>query len=254
MIRDRDTAISVLYERVRSCEACPLAQTRILAVPGEGPIDAEIMFIGEAPGANEDRQGRPFVGAAGQFLSELLAAGGLKRDEVYICNVLKCRPPSNRDPSPDEIEACRDHLDEQIDIIDPLVIVTLGRYSMGKFFPKQTISRIHGTVKEIAGRFYVPMYHPAAALHQGGLRQVMLADFARLPAILEEARRVNAPAPPGLFAARNEDPIPHDPTPIAAPSREPAPPPAAADHPAHPEEAPPPGAPNPQSSQISLFD
>jgi len=184
-----------LYERVRTCEKCPLARTRTLAVPGEGPLDAEIMFIGEAPGMNEDRQGRPFVGAAGQFLEELLAAAGLTRPEVYICNVLKCRPPSNRDPLPGEIEACADYLDEQVDLIDPLVIVTLGRFSMAKFFPNQTISRIHGRPRETAGRFYVPMYHPAAALHQGSLRQVMLEDFRRLPELVERARQARYPQP-----------------------------------------------------------
>lgn len=177
-----------LYGRIRACQLCPLAATRTNAVPGEGPLDAELMLIGEAPGMNEDKQGRPFVGAAGQFLSELLAAAGLRRDDVYICNVLKCRPPGNRDPLPSEIDACRDYLDEQIDLIDPLVIVTLGRYSMAKFFPRQTISRIHGQPKEIAGAWYVPMYHPAAALHQGNLREVMLNDFRKLPAILDRAR------------------------------------------------------------------
>ena len=177
-----------LYARVRGCQLCPLAATRTLAVPGEGPLDAEIMFIGEAPGMNEDKQGRPFVGAAGNFLSELLAAAGYRREEVYICNVLKCRPPGNRDPLPDEIDACRDYLDEQIDLIDPLVVVTLGRYSMSKFFPRQAISKIHGQAKEIAGTWYVPMFHPAAALHQGNLREPMLRDFALLPATVERAR------------------------------------------------------------------
>jgi DNA polymerase len=167
-------------------------------VPGEGPLDAEVMFIGEAPGANEDRQGRPFVGQAGQFLGELLAAAGLEREGVYICNVLKCRPPGNRDPMPQEIEACRDYLDEQIDLIDPLVIVTLGRYSMAKFFPGETISRIHGRPRLIEGRLYVPMYHPAAALHQQSLRPVMLEDFARLPRFLQRMheRAAAAAAPP----------------------------------------------------------
>jgi DNA polymerase len=146
------------------------------------------MCIGEAPGVNEDKQGRPFVGAAGQFLSELLGAGGLAREDVYICNVLKCRPPGNRDPLPDEIEACSEYLELQLDMVDPLVVVTLGRFSMSKWFPQQAISRIHGTVKEVDGRFIVPMYHPAAALHQGNLRQVLLDDFARLPAILQRAR------------------------------------------------------------------
>lgn len=184
-----------LYARVRGCTKCPLARTRAHAVPGEGPLDSEIMFIGEAPGANEDQQGRPFVGAAGKFLEELLAAAYLAREQVYICNVLKCRPPGNRDPLPGEIEACRDYLDEQIDLIDPLVIVTLGRYSTARFFPNESISRIHGRPRESAGRFYVPMYHPAAALHQQSLRDVMLRDFAQLPALLERARPRPTPPP-----------------------------------------------------------
>jgi DNA polymerase len=204
-----------LYGRVRSCQLCALARTRTLAVPGEGPLTSEIMFIGEAPGQNEDRQGRPFVGQAGAFLSELLAAAGLTREEVYICNVLKCRPPGNRDPLPGEIEACRDYLDEQIDLLDPLVIVTLGRYSMAKFFPNQTISRIHGSVKESAGRYYVPMFHPAAALHQASLRETILNDFRRLPALLDRARTKAraadapvaapvAPAPPAPAALQTD--------------------------------------------------
>lgn len=181
-----------LYDRVRSCQRCPLAQTRTLSVPGEGPLNADVMLIGEAPGANEDKQGRPFVGQAGQFLEELLAAGGLKRQDVYICNVLKCRPPANRDPAPDEIAACGDYLDEQVELVDPLVLVTLGRFSMAKYFPQQTISRIHGSVKQADGRFIVPMYHPAAALHQQNLRSVILNDFRSLPAVLDRARRLRA--------------------------------------------------------------
>ena len=181
-----------LYERVRTCTGCALASTRLNSVPGEGPLNAEVLFIGEAPGANEDKQGRPFVGQAGQFLEELLAAGGLKRAEVYICNVLKCRPPGNRDPAPDEIAACNDYLEEQVALVDPLVIVTLGRISMGKFFPQQSISRIHGTCKQVDGRFVVPMYHPAAALHQQSLRAVILNDFRALPAVLERARRLRS--------------------------------------------------------------
>jgi uracil-DNA glycosylase family 4 len=184
-----------LYARIRECTACVLARTRTQAVPGEGPLDAEVMFIGEAPGMNEDRQGRPFVGQAGQFLDELLAAAGLKRSGVYICNVLKCRPPVNRDPLPGEIEACRGFLEEQIDLIDPLVIVTLGRFSMARYFPGQAISRIHGRAAERAGRYYVPMYHPAAALHQQSLRRVILEDFEKLPAVLERARAMRVPAP-----------------------------------------------------------
>jgi DNA polymerase len=176
------------------------------------------MFIGEAPGMNEDKQGRPFVGQAGQFLSELLAEAGLRREGVYICNVLKCRPPGNRDPLPGEIDACREYLDEQIDLVDPLVIVTLGRFSMAKFFPGQSISRIHGRVKEVAGRYYVPMYHPAAALHQQSLRQTILDDFGLLGQVVERAQRrqpaaetteTPAPAMPGRVqdAARSAGPV-----------------------------------------------
>ena len=218
-----EAAAERLYERVRTCDLCPLWTTRTNAVPGEGPLNAEVMFIGEAPGVNEDRQGRPFVGAAGQFLDELFAAAGLKRGGVYICNVLKCRPPGNRDPQPGEIEACRDYLDEQIDLLDPLVIVTLGRFSMAKFFPNQAISRIHGQPKEVAGRFYVPMYHPAAALHQGSLRQVILDDFAKLPALLERARKAEVKPPfdshladaPSQAAPRSLAEAPEQPEPFA---------------------------------------
>jgi uracil-DNA glycosylase len=206
---NREDWAAGLYGRVRACALCALSRTRTLAVPGEGPLDAEVMFIGEAPGANEDREGRPFVGAAGQFLGELLAAAGLKRESVYICNILKCRPPANRDPLPGEVDACRDYLDEQIDLIDPLVIVTLGRFSMAKFFPKQTISKIHGQPKETAGRFYVPMYHPAAALHQGNLRDVMLADFRSLAPLLQRARgQEPMPAPPLIIPGLVDVPAP----------------------------------------------
>lgn len=208
-----------LYDVVRGCRMCALCETRTNAVPGEGPLDAEVMCIGEAPGMNEDKQGRPFVGAAGQFLSELLAAGGLRREDVYICNVLKCRPPGNRDPLPGEIEACAEYLDLQIDMVDPLVIVTLGRFSMSKWFPQQAISRIHGTVKEVDGRLVVPMYHPAAALHQGNLRQVLLDDFAKLPHILERARQLR------YGAEAEADPVPQAPE---APAAQPDPGPGAA--------------------------
>jgi len=181
-----------LYGRIRSCTRCVLSRTRQHAVPGEGPLDAEVMFIGEAPGANEDQQGRPFVGQAGKFLDELLAAAELRREDVYICNVLKCRPPNNRDPQPEEIASCRDYLDEQIEIVDPLVVVTLGRYSMARWFPQQTISRIHGRFRILEGRCYVPMYHPAAALHQQNLREVILEDFRALPAIVKATRAVRS--------------------------------------------------------------
>jgi len=177
-------------------------------VPGEGPLDAEVMFIGEAPGANEDQQGRPFVGQAGKFLDELLAAAELRREDVYICNVLKCRPPGNRDPQPEEIGSCRDYLDEQIEIVDPLVVVTLGRYSMARWFPQQTISRIHGRFRILEGRCYVPMYHPAAALHQQNLREVILEDFRALPAIVKATRAVRSIEAADALAAAESMSVP----------------------------------------------
>jgi DNA polymerase len=145
------------------------------------------MLIGEAPGAREDELGVPFVGAAGKFLDELLGGIGLSRESVYIANVVKCRPPGNRDPEPLEIEACADYLDRQIAQVDPKVIVTLGRFSMARWFPGAAISRVHGQPKRADGRIIVPMFHPAAALHRGDLRPVIQADFAKLPALVREA-------------------------------------------------------------------
>jgi uracil-DNA glycosylase family 4 len=183
---------------VDTCTRCALHQGAIRGVPGEGPPDARIMFIGEAPGFNEDRQGRPFVGAAGQFLEELLGLAGLRRRDVFIANVVKHRPPNNRDPEPDEIAACSVFLDRQIAAIDPRVIVTLGRYSMARWFPGERIMRIHGQPRWVEGRLIVPMLHPAAALHQAQNRPLIEADFRRLPEFLAEAeRRAAAAAPPG---------------------------------------------------------
>lgn len=196
---ETEREMDALCAEVRACRRCALAETRRMAVPGEGPLDAEVMLIGEAPGVNEDRQGRPFVGQAGSFLEELLAEAGLSRPDVYICNVLKCRPPGNRDPLPGEIEACGDYLGAQLRLIDPLLVVTLGRYSMSRFFPNQAISRIHGRAREVRGRLVVPMYHPAAALHQQRLRGIIVDDFRTLPPLLERARaaraEADAPAP-----------------------------------------------------------
>jgi len=175
--------------QVRVCTLCELSRTRTNAVPGEGNPEADIMFIGEGPGWHEDRQGRPFVGASGQFLSEMLEKIGLKRDDVFITNVVKCRPPGNRDPLPDEMAACAPYLDGQIEQINPRVVVTLGRFSMSRWFPNERISRIHGQPKRFGSLLVVPMYHPAAALHQGSLRATIEADMMKLPAILEEARQ-----------------------------------------------------------------
>jgi len=146
------------------------------------------MLVGEGPGYHEDQQGRPFVGPAGRFLEELLASVGLKRTDVYITNVVKCRPPENRDPLPSEVDACRKHLKEQIATINPKLIVTLGRYSLAWFFPRDTISKVHGLVREQDGVHFLHMYHPAAALHAGGLRQTILDEFRRVPEALERAR------------------------------------------------------------------
>ena len=183
-----------LYQLIVRCPDCRLCETRTQAVPGEGPEDARIMFIGEAPGFNEDRTGRPFVGAAGKFLDQLLMLAGLSRERVYICNVIKCRPPNNRDPQPDEIEACRKWLDQQIALVKPDVIVTLGRHSMNRFIPGASISRIHGEPRVIDGITIVPMFHPAAALHQERYRSLIMADFERLPAILAAAEQRSRPA------------------------------------------------------------
>ena len=172
------------------CPRCELARTRTKAVPGEGNSNAQIMLIGEGPGWHEDQQGRPFIGAAGKFLNELLAIAGLDRESVFITNVVKCRPPGNRDPMPDEIAACAPYyLDRQIDVIDPAVIVTLGRFSMARWFPGEKISKIHGQPKRDGKRLIVPMYHPAAALHQSALRGAIEDDFAKLPKILADAER-----------------------------------------------------------------
>jgi DNA polymerase len=164
-------------------------------------VDAEVLLIGEAPGYYEDQQGRPFVGAAGQFLEQLLASIGLKRNEVFIANVIKCRPPGNRDPLPEEIGACSHWLDEQQGILSPKVVVTLGRYSLARFLPGTPIGKVHGQGRRIGDVWVVPMYHPAAALHQGSLRATIEADFRRIPAYLEQARRELKPAEPQPVAA-----------------------------------------------------
>ena len=192
-----EETLAHVADEVRSCTLCKLHQTANKGVPGEGPADAKILFIGEAPGFNEDRQGRPFVGAAGQFLEELLALAGLKRDDVFITNVVKHRPPNNRDPEADEISACALFLERQIAAINPSVIVTLGRFSMAKWFPGEKITRIHGQPKRVGQRLIVPMMHPAAALHQPQNRQLIEDDFRRLPEFVRQAEQAaSQPAAP----------------------------------------------------------
>lgn len=173
---------------VSTCTLCELHHSRKVAVPGEGPVNSEIMFIGEGPGFHENEQGRPFVGAAGKFLEELLAKIGMHRDQVFITNVVKCRPPGNRDPHPEEVDTCtKTYLDRQIGAINPKVIVTLGRFSLNLLLPNTKISNVHGQPVQIRGRLVVPMYHPAAALHQGSLRPIIENDFSKLPQLIVEA-------------------------------------------------------------------
>ncbi len=182
------SSLQQLNEEITACARCELAASRTKAVPGEGPEDAEIMFIGEAPGWHEDQQGRPFVGPAGRFLEQLLTSIGLKRGQVCIANVIKCRPPGNRDPLPDEILTCRPWLQQQITLISPRMIVTLGRYAMAMFFPGKSIGKIHGIAQKRDGIIHYPMYHPAAALHQQSLRRTIEADMLKIPALLAESK------------------------------------------------------------------
>lgn len=171
--------------QVRVCQLCALSRSRTHAVPGEGPVDAQVLLVGEGPGYHEDQQGRPFVGAAGRFLGTLLAEAGLTREQVFITNIVKCRPPGNRDPLPAEIEACHDYLLGQIAIIRPRIVLTLGRHAMGALVgDRLSISRVHGTIYTKSGIIYIPLYHPAAALHREELRQTMLDDMRRLRAVL----------------------------------------------------------------------
>ena len=177
---------------VSTCASCDLCKSRTRAVPGEGNPQAKILFIGEGPGFHEDKQGRPFVGPSGQLLQELLKSINLKREDVFITNVVKCRPPDNRDPLPSEIDACNDYLDRQIAAIQPLVIVTLGRHSMAKFFSGEKISAIHGRPRKKDGYICIPMFHPAAALRTESYKIALREDFKKIPIALAEAERLAA--------------------------------------------------------------
>ena len=211
-------ALAQLAEEIRGCTLCPLAARRTLTVPGEGNVLSDVMLVGEGPGAREDVTGRPFVGPAGQLLTELLRSIGWERDDVFITNVVKCRPPGNRDPEPIEIETCtRTYLDRQEAALDPAVIVTLGRHSLGRYLPGERIGAAHGRLRRsTAGQHIFPMYHPAAALHQASLRDTLFDDMRGLPAALLQARetleaeraaqeRAIAASPPPNAAATQDD-------------------------------------------------
>jgi uracil-DNA glycosylase len=188
-----------LAKQIKVCTKCELHRSRKEAVPGEGPTHAEIMFIGEGPGARENEVGRPFVGASGKFLDQLLEQAGVTRADVWITNVVKCRPPGNRDPLPDEVEICTsNYLQHQIKIVDPSIIVTLGRFSMGLFFKGAKITQIHGQMQKVGDRFVIAMFHPAAALHNLSLKPQIMADFANLPELLKEARAERGRSGPKL--------------------------------------------------------
>lgn len=193
--QEKQAALEKLHVEIEKLDL-PLKGAASRLVPGEGNPDAEVVFVGEAPGAEEDRQGRPFVGAAGKFLTELIESVGWKREDVYIANLIKHRPPNNRDPLPIEIEAYVPWLEKQLEIIQPKLIVTLGRYSMMHFLGPSTgsgqgalsISKLHGQPKRRGKRVVMPMYHPAAALYQGSLRPLLAADFQKIPKVLKMAK------------------------------------------------------------------
>lgn len=180
--------LAQVASKVIVCTDCALSQSRTRGVPGDGSETAEVFFIGEAPGWYEDQQGRPFVGPAGQFLGELLGLVSLKREQVFITNIVKCRPPGNRDPLPNEVEACRKYLDAQLALINPKVVVSLGRHALARFFPDQSISKVHGTWRKEENRVYFAMYHPAAALHQQSLRKTIQEDMLKIHQAIAAAR------------------------------------------------------------------
>lgn len=219
---ERKQALAKIAAEVSTCTRCPLSATRTNAVPGEGHFETEVVFVGEGPGFNEDQQGRPFVGAAGNLLNELLKQIGWRRDEVFITNVVKCRPPGNRDPEPNEVEACAPYLRRQLEVLDPALVVTLGRHSLQTFRPGARISAVHGTQQPVDPQTGAPdamgfaMYHPAAALRQNSLRQTMLADMARLPQALLDIRARRHGEQPDAATDPASAPAPAQPEPAAA--------------------------------------
>lgn len=229
---ERKAALEAIASEVRVCDRCRLSEGRTNAVPGEGSPDTEVVFVGEGPGQREDQKGRPFVGAAGGLLEELLASIGWDRGDVFITNVVKCRPPGNRDPEPDEIAACQPFLRRQLEALDPALLVTLGRFSLQTFMPGDRISRVHGTERPIdpetgarAATGYA-MYHPAAALRQGALKETMQRDMAAIPETLiraREARRegdTGQPAAAAADVATDRSELAHDSAPGGLPAPE----------------------------------
>jgi len=189
----KQSKLDNIKQQILDNNICPgLAKTATQLVFGEGSLNAKLVFIGEAPGKNEDLQGKPFVGAAGKFLNEMLETIGLKREDVYITNIVKYRPPENRDPLPEEKEAFLPYLQAQLDAIQPLLVVTLGRHSMNCFLPDLQISKVHGQPKRYQGHVYLPLYHPAAALYNGAMRQTLINDFATIPQIMKIIANENA--------------------------------------------------------------
>ncbi len=187
MAKTKQESLEAIKQSILDNKVCPeLAAEATQLVFGDGNEDAELLFIGEAPGKNEDLQGKPFVGAAGKFLNEMLESVGLKREDVYITNIVKYRPPNNRDPLPDEKSAFLPYLQAQIEVIQPKLVIPLGRHSMNCFLPDLQISKVHGQPKRFRGQVYMPLYHPAAALYNGGMRTTLLEDFARIPSILKK--------------------------------------------------------------------
>ena len=187
-----EALLAAVAAEVRACTRCPLHRGRTQAVPGEGNPRSDVLLVGEGPGAREDATGRPFVGPAGQLLTELLRSVGWEREDVFIANVVKCRPPGNRDPEPEEAATCATFLERQEQALEPAVIVTLGRHSLQRYLPGERISAVHGRLRRSGGRFVFPMYHPAAALHQASLRETLFADVRGLPAALLTAREALA--------------------------------------------------------------
>jgi DNA polymerase len=245
---ERRAALELVADEVRACRRCRLHEGRTQAVPGEGHPATEVVFVGEGPGLNEDRQGRPFVGRAGDLLVELLGSIGWRREDVFITNIVKCRPPENRDPASDEIAACAPFLRRQLEILDPALVVALGRHSLARFMPGATISRAHGTVRAADPGSGAPdalvlaMYHPAAALRAPALEEICRDDARQIPRALEEARARRA----ALGARR---PVPGAAGEVGAP--EPAEP---ANAYGGPVPAPvPPRAEDPAADQLTLF-